>query len=362
MPSAQPPPRTVRTVLFGNSFATRVQLPGLRWAGGNEVVGIAGHNPAKARATADEFGIGVATGDWRELLELKPDLVLVTTPVDLHCSMVTEALASGAAVLCEKPFAMNVSEAQAMASAAEGKLAWVDHELRWSPFVRELRQRVQSGQCGVPWMATFEINLPPAGGLTRPWSWWFDANRGGGIFGAIGSHIIDMLRWILGDVAEVRASMRPITQERKDKNGNRHSVSADEVASVELRHVSGVHSELRTSAVLHSDRPFRLQVEGPGGCLRLDGEVDLSSAGPGEELQPLSLDAEFPTCKELGLPEYGPFGRSFPLFARDVIQAVAAGNPELPGAATFQDGLAVQKVLDAARRSSAGNAGWETCQ
>ena len=349
----------VRTVVLGNSFAARVQLPGLTWAGGAAVVGIAGSDANKARATADEFGIPHATGDWRELLDLDPELVLVSTPVHLHHEMARAALDAGAAVLCEKPFALDADEAADLAARAEGRLALLDHELRWSPYLRALREAVRDGEVGTPWHATFELFAPAVRGRQRPWSWWFDAQRGGGVLGALGSHMIDVLRWILGDVEAVRASLRVLTGERPDADGVVRPVTADELALVELRHASGVHSEIRSSTVLHHDRFFRLQVDGAGGSVRLDGADDLSIARDGGEREPRALEVEYPTCAEMGLPEYGPFGRSFPLFARDVVGAVRDGAAELEHAATFADGLAVQRVLDAARRSARGSGGWE---
>lgn len=68
------PAPAVRVALIGNSFAARAQLPALRWAGDNEVIGIAGADAQKARRTADEWEIPTATGHWEELLALDPDL------------------------------------------------------------------------------------------------------------------------------------------------------------------------------------------------------------------------------------------------------------------------------------------------
>ena len=356
--------RRVRTVLMGNSFASRVQVPGLCWAGGAELVGIAGRDADRARASAEELGIPLGTGDWRELLALEPDLVIVSTPVDLHRPMVLASLEAGAAVLCEKPFALDSTEAREMERAAAaregGARAWIDHELRWSPFVAEVRRRVRAGVLGEPWLATFELFAPPAQGRAKAWSWWFEADRGGGVLGALGSHMIDLLRWILGEVEAVRATLLPLTRERRDVSGQPRAVTADELALVELRHRGGMRSELRSSTVLHQERFFRLQVEGSAGCLRLDGSDALSWAEGGGPFVPVPVAGEFPTCSAMGLPEYGPFGRAFPLFARDLVAAVAAGE-DLPGAATFADGVATQAVLDAARRSSAGHGGWESC-
>ena len=111
-----PPP--VRVAVLGNGFAARVQLPALARLGGHQVVGLAGRDGARARATAERFGIPCGSDSWEEVLALEPDLVLVTTPVDLHAPMVRGALGVGAAVVCEKPFALDAAEAADLVEAA----------------------------------------------------------------------------------------------------------------------------------------------------------------------------------------------------------------------------------------------------
>src|SRR5262245_2892251 len=117
-------PQPVRVTILGNSFASRVQLPSLRWANNNRVVAIAGSDADKARATAKSWDIPFATGDWRSALEHETDLVLVSTPVDLHRPMAVAALETGAAVLCEKPFALDAREARELVERASGRAAW----------------------------------------------------------------------------------------------------------------------------------------------------------------------------------------------------------------------------------------------
>ncbi len=152
---------SVRIAILGNSFAARTQIPALRWAGGNEIIGIAGRDAEKARATAAAFGIPHGTTDYRELLDLSPDLVLVSTPVHLHREMTLAALEVGAAVLCEKPFALDAAEAEEMAIQAEGKPAFLDHQLRWSPHLRAMREMCADGFLGEPWHLRYDMLLPP---------------------------------------------------------------------------------------------------------------------------------------------------------------------------------------------------------
>ncbi|MFT5478767.1 MAG: putative dehydrogenase, partial [Planctomycetota bacterium] len=136
-------PAPVRIGLIGNSFASKVQLPALRQIGGNIVVGIAGADEDKARDTAREWGIPKASGDWRDIIALDCDLVILTTPVHLHAPMVRAALETRAAILCEKPFTLNAGEARELADEAHGRLALLDHQLRWSPWRRRMREMFQ---------------------------------------------------------------------------------------------------------------------------------------------------------------------------------------------------------------------------
>ena len=347
-------PDPVRVVLFGNSFASRVQLPALAWAQGNHVVGIAGRDGAKAHATAEAWGIEHATDDWRGLLELEPDLVIVTTPVDLHRPMVLAAAETGAAVLCEKPFAMNEVEAREMCAALEGRGAWIDHQLRWSPALRELRRKVREGELGEVRCASFEMILSPGPGyFERPFRWWYDAERGGGVLGALGSHLVDLVRFVCGEVVDTRARLATLKPRREDPDGGApREVTADEVAWMWLTLEGGAAVEVRTAVGVPSERGFRIQVEGTAGVARLDDGADLYAAPVGAELEPAAVPAEFPTHEQTGMPPAGVFARCLPLYLRDLVAAVGRGEHELPLAATFEDGLATQRVLDAARASA----------
>lgn len=354
-------PRAVRTVLLGNSFASRVQLPALRWAGGCEVVGIAGRDGAKARRTAEEWSIPHATADWRELLALEPELVIVTTPVDLHREMTLAALETGAAVLCEKPFALSVAEAEELLTRASerGASAWIDHELRWSPHVRGLRALVRDGFLGEPWHVAVSMHYASPGFRQRPHGWWFEAERGGGVLGALGSHLVDLVRFVLDGVAieSARCQLATYLAERPDRAGEARPVTADEHATLDLLLANGTRVAIDTSMIVPHQPAFELLLTGSEGHLRLvDGE-HLRAGHPGAEEESLAIDPPLPASADFGITDAGIFGRCLPLFLRDVLGAVR-GNAALPEAADFADGLAVQEALDAARRSHAQDGAW----
>jgi len=351
----------VRVALLGNGFATRSQLPVLRGLDGVEVVALAGADVERARRTAAANGIPLATDDWRRALEPAPDLVLVTTPVDLHRPMASAALEAGAAVLCEKPFTLDADEAAALVRQAHGRAAWIDHELRWLPTLRALRERVRGGAIGAPRFALLELHVPSAGFAGRPWGWWFQRERGGGVLGALGSHLVDLARWILGEPAEVRATLSTLVRERGDPAGVLRPVTADDHARVELRTAGGAAVEIGTSVAAPLGGDLIVVVAGEAGLLRAVGGRALFE-GPHEgalravETPPPTPDGP---RDDLGMPANSPFALGLPGFLRDVVEAVRAGRTEIAEAATFADGLAVQRVLDAARRSSDGGGAWE---
>ncbi len=349
----------VRIVLVGNSFASAVQLPALAIAGGNEVVGLAGADRAKAERIAREHAIPRASDDYRALLELEPDLVIVTTPVHLHREMVLDVLErTGAAILCEKPFALDAGEAQEMCERAQGRGAWIDHQLRWSPLRRTIRERIAAGDLGEVRHVEMDYSIAAPGFAAREYRWWYDAARGGGILGALGSHMIDLLRSELGEVARVRAQLDVVIPERPDADGVLQRVTADEHATFALGFASGARADLTTSLATSHARGFYTRYTGSTATLVLENEERLLHAPHGEEVREVVIEPGLPTAAQLGMPDRGPFSRALPAYLADVVAAVRDGRTELAGAAHFSDGLAVQRVLDAARRSHASGGGW----
>ena len=351
----------VRVVVFGNSFAAKVQLPALARLEEAQVVGLAGRDEEKARATAERFGISASTGHWPDLLDLEPDLVLVSTPVDLHFDMVSSALEMGAAVLCEKPFTLDVDQAEDLANLAQGRLALVDHQLRWNPNRRKLRQLVQEGFVGEVYHVRSDLVLDSPTFLSRPHGWWFEEARGGGVLGALGSHMVDDLLWTFGPIEAVRGRLETFVKERPDTGGTPRPVTADDHAELWLRAAGGAAISLTCSVSAPGASRWLTEVAGSEGTLRIDLEDDLVGGRHGEDMRSIEVDGELADPAAHGIEATGPFAACEPLFLADVVDCVARGASELPGAATFEDGLACMRVLEAARRSSKSG-DWVDCR
>jgi predicted dehydrogenase len=345
---------TVRIGFIGSGFARRVQLPALAFVPEARATAIASGHRANAEAVAREFGVSHVFDDGEELARSADvDLVVVSSTPDSHARYAIAALEAGKHVLCEKPMALDAYEAAQMVAAAETRperVAWVDHELRYEPNRRRARERISSGAIGV--VRHIELSLKPylrGDGRPQPsdapWTWWFDGARGGGILGAVGSHLIDLCRfWTGSEVAYVTGLVETFVPERRDANGTPRPVTADDFTSGVLRMASGAVATITLSSVAHHGPGHLAQATGSDGTLLLTGETKLELGKAGGPLEDISVPDDL---WEKAKPN-NMWARSFARLLRDMVRviggAAAQGEP-----ASFRDGWQVQRVLDAIR-------------
>jgi len=326
---------------------------------GLEIAGIAGSDPEKTRRTSQKLGVR-AFQDWRALVgEAAIDLVSIVTPPSKHAVMALAALEAGKNVLAEKPTALDASEAQRMAEAAErhpGQLALIDHELRFLPAWREARRRMS--QIAPLRYLEARYSSPGRADRTRPWNWWSDASQGGGVWGAVGSHLVDALRYFAGEVEAIQAFLHTFIAERPTDAGTRR-VTSDDFAAVHASLESSAFATMTLSVVAGVDEPSTLTVHGERGALRLERE-NLWAASPGGDWVQ-QLEGEAPMLP--GNSPGGAFGTGTLYLGRALRAALDDGDRDaLAPAATFADGLEQQRILDAARRSHANDGRWENVE
>jgi predicted dehydrogenase len=269
--------------------------------------------------------------------------------------MAIAALDAGKSVLCEKPMAMNAGDTEAMRrkARASGRLALIDHELRFLPARRKMREMILKGEVGRVRHAKFLFRSDSRAAVDRPWSWWSDERAGGGALGAIGSHAVDALQWLVGArVSHVSASLAAHVRERRDPaSGEARAVTSDDEASLLLSFAEGETTERATGTVclsmVEAGRPeHSVSVFGSEGALKVEGAGRLWQARVGEgEWREVETE-EAPLAAGLRDNEWS---RGFTLFAREIVAALREGRSAVEGAATFTDGHRTQLVLDAAR-------------
>jgi len=344
---------------IGTGFTRKVQMPAFLNCEGVSLVSVASGSIENARSAAAEFGIGHFTADWRETASHpEVDLVCITTPPKLHKEMVLFAIGSGKHILAEKPMAMNVAEAIEITEAANGKpyLALIDHELRFLPGRQKALTMIRSGEIGKIRHARYYFEAPHRGDPNVAWNWWSDKDQGGGALGAINSHIIDSFNFFLGsEISEIFCQLQTNIKERRTSTGEVCPVTTDDQANMILRFADGENTQDATGLVSVSmtdgvGYKNEIEIFGSEGAIRIGhrGDVLISKLGEGEWK---NVDVEM--IEPAGDGADTGFSRGFNAFAPQIITAIREGSTEIEHAATFEDGLKVQRVLDAARQSDA---------
>ncbi len=229
-------------VVIGTGFGSRVHVPALR-AAGFEVVALIGRDAERTARRAERLGVAEGTTDLDAVLA-RDDVhaVSIATPPHTHAGLAIAAARAGKHVLCEKPFALDATEAQAMLDAAEAAAVThlVGHEFRWATDRATAARALAEGRIGRPRFASFVSYVPlvadPAAKVPR---WWFDEDAGGGWLGASGSHVVDQIRSWLGEFTEVSARL-DLVSDRTD--------AAEDSFTVRFRLASGVDGVLQQTA------------------------------------------------------------------------------------------------------------------
>jgi len=341
-----------RVAIIGTSFARTVQGPAFQRHPDFELAAIAGSDEARTRRAAEELGIPAAFTDWRRLLrDARPDLASIVTPVDLHHPMMIEALDLGCHVLCEKPTAMNRFQAVEMRdrAAAVERVAAIDHEFRYFPARRFALDLAKQGAIGTPRrgeiLGRYAIwPRPDSRGMT----WLSERRRGGGILGALGSHHTDCLRLFFGEPRTVLASVR-VEQPRRGPTPEQPQAgiaTADDACTVSYEFADGATGliDLRACAPYRWER---FEIHGSECTLRWDETGYrlwriVSKADPEE----LVIPEEYRLSPRPGDPA---LVAPFVCLIDRLLRAIRGEAPMEP---SFDDAVAVQSALDAARISS----------
>jgi predicted dehydrogenase len=282
--------------------------------------------------------------------------VSIVTPPHLHAEIAIAALRAGKHVICEKPTALNVAEAENMfaaAQAAPNQLAIIDHELRFHPQRAHMRRLLREGYIGsllsldLDWL--YRRGLDPK----QPWGWINDAEEGGGSLGAIGSHLTDLARWMAGRIEGLAAQLQTAFFLRPDPSGiGSRRVTSDDSAYLMLQFDAAVQGRIHVNALYPEDRGMSILMVGTEGALKVDYEDRLWGLKFGgfakDEWEELTVADE---STDLTLPNRRAFTIGCYHLGKMVNKSLLAGQAIIPEAATFYDGLVVQRVLDAARRS-----------
>lgn len=382
--------RKLRVAMIGYGFMGAAHSQGWRTAprvfglpAEVEMAVVVGRNATAVAEAATQWGWAESATDWREVIARDDiDIVDIVTPGDSHAEIAIAALDAGKHVLCEKPLANTVAEAEAMAAAAEraaakGIRAMVGFTYRRVPAVTFLRDLIAQGVVGEIQQVRAAYRQDWLVDPEMPLAWRLQKEHAGsGALGDIGAHAIDTTQFVTGlgvtavsGTIETIVKQRPLLGEGSGLTGTAAEgygeVTVDDVAIFTGRLANGALVSFEaTRFATGRKNQLTVEVSGTKGALAFDLE-DLNSlnfydrTAPGdrqgftkilvtEGAHPY-VSAWWPAGHMLGY-EHG-----FSHQVKDLVEGIVAGTDPH---GTFAEGLAVQRVLDAVETSSSRDSAW----
>ncbi len=358
--------KKIKVAVAGLGFIGPAHIEALRRIPNIEVVAISDIDEATAKAKATSLGIEKYTANFDQLLNMDIDSIHICTPNNLHFPMARKALIAGKHVICEKPLATTISEAEELVSLAAKKqlVNAVHFNIRYYPLVRQMKVMREKGELGEVYSVI--------GSYLQDWlfyetdyNWRLEPEQSGEsrAIADIGSHLIDLLEYISGlEITEVMADFNTIHKTRKKplkpietysgkllktedyadvaintedhanvllrfNNGNRGSIMVSQVAAGRKNRLSLEIAGSKQSFSWTSEQPNDLWIgkrDAPNGFLMRDPSLFDEKAR--------SL-ISFPGGHNEGFPD-----TSKQLF-KEVYAAIAANSIQNPSFPTFKDGL-----------------------
>jgi predicted dehydrogenase len=335
---------------------------------------VSGRNEKAVQAAANQYGFESYETDWRRLIERDDiDVIDIVTPNNVHAEIALAAMEAGKHVICEKPLALTMDQAREMKAAADkaGVVNAVCHNYRFAPAVQYAKQLIESGRLGRIYHIRAQYLQDWIMDPSFPLVWRLRKEvTGSGALGDIGAHIIDLARFLVGEIDELVSEMTTFIKERplgemsgglnaSTEGGKMGEVDVDDAVSFLARFQNGAMGVFEASRFAAGNRNGnRFEINGEHGSIRWDLEnmnnlhVYFTDDKAGQQgFRTINCtEAEHPYAAA-----YWPAGHIIGyehtfigLFA-ETFRAIANGTQVKPD---FEDGLRDQAVLAAIEASS----------
>jgi predicted dehydrogenase len=263
---------TLRGGLIGCGFFAVNHMHGWRDAEGAEIVAICDRDPERLKAIGDQFGIAARYADAAEMMaKEKLDFVDIATTVNSHRALVELAAAHKLPTICQKPFAPSLGDAKAMVEACRtaGVPLMVHENFRWQSPIQAVKAVIDSGEIGTPFFG--RISFRSGFDVFSGQPYLAEGKRF--IIEDLGIHILDIARFLFGDVTTLIARTRRINPR----------IKGEDVATMLLDHENGITSVVDCSyATKLAVEPFPetlVEIDGSEGTLRLAQGYRLTVTG-----------------------------------------------------------------------------------
>ena len=353
MTSSQTSQTPIRVAIAGLGFGEAVHLPALRSNPALEPVAIWHRRQERLDQACSSTGLK-GYESWDSLLEDSGvDAVIIATPPGPRYELAMRALKAGKHLLLEKPVAINAHQVADLQREAIGRglSVAVDFEYRAVPLFQQAARLLEQGAVGTPWLVKLDWLMSSRANPGRAWNWYSQAEQGGGVVGALGTHAFDTLAWLIGSAGELQAVNHTAIAQRPDGQGVLRQVDADDIALINLElklHQGGVvPAQMALASVARNGRGCWLEIYGSEGSLVLGSANQkdyvhgfaLTIQRDGEAPCNIQPDEDLRFAKTWSDGRVAPVARVQSWWA----ESIQSGRPMVPGLA---EGLASQIACD----------------
>jgi len=294
-----------------------------------------------AQKMAESFQSSAVYGDVGAMLAAeKMDLIDIITPPDSHAALTTQVAQKGIPVVCQKPMALNLTDAQAMVDecARQGVALFIHENFRWQMPLRHLKQRIESGCIGVPFRARIYFNSRFPVFENQPALATLDQF----IVADLGVHLLDVCRFLFGEARALYCQTQRVNP----------GIRGEDVATILLKMDRGVTCTVElsyASTVAYECFPQTLvEVEGDQGAISLLPNYTFSITSKAETI-----------TERISLPEYSWVHPQYAVVQSSMValhqNILAAIRERVPAETTGEDNLKTLRLMHAAYESAATN-------
>lgn len=331
------------------------------------LVGICDAMPGVAEQAKEQLGFEFATTNPDDIFN-NPEIncVDICTPNIYHKEGILKALKAGKNVYCDKPLSASYEESQEILEVLKGSssITQVALQYRCFPGTMRAKELIDEGKLGK--IMSFRVAYLHSGSVDpkKPIGWKQDKKMGGGgVLFDLGSHILDVTRYLLGDYDSIFTTTDVIYPERPDKNGNMVKIEADDVAFMTVKMKEGCYGTLEASKIATgANDEVRIEIHGEKGSIQYNSMNPnflhfYDNTVPEEPLGGMKGYTAIECVHRFAKPGGGFPGPKFPIgFLRghvhslyNYVSAVAEGRQASP---SFEDGAYIQYVMEKAYESA----------
>ena len=342
--------------IIGTGVGIRTYLNTFKKIENANVLAISGSSKERAEKFAKENDIDIACRDYKELIDLKDiDLVCITAPNKYHYEFAKYCLNSNKNMILEKPATLTIEQATELKKLINNsnKINIINHQLRFNPYLLKVKEIIEQGKLGRLYYINIHQQSTGFASKDIKWTWSLEDKEGGGVRLAMGSHLIDLVRfWLNKKALLVKGSMDVVTPQRKYSDGTMKNVTACSFFSSVLNFEENITVDLSATCSALGKNEFSFSIYGEDGELHFDLDNKLIGYFINQKGKIQMIKVEGVTTEEKE-NKVSIFSGSFIYYAKPILFAIENNNMDvLENASNIKDAIENQQILEAIKESA----------